>query len=159
MATGQAVEEFSKDEKGSISVLIIGLGIIALTLSIGILDFSDAFLAKRELLQISEEATQRAAHEISLSDYYRGNFESQSTMQIPLDCNASLQTIAELISNSRLRGNQILVQETSCDGNSVGVTLKSSIRPIVKFTLLNSLFGGTLEITAKSTAASILPSP
>lgn len=145
------------DESGSISVMIIGLTVFALTLSVGILDLSDAFLAKRELIQISEEATQRAAHEISLADYYSGNFEVQGSMKVPIDCARATDSVSTFVERSQLREQAIVLNGTECDGFSIGATLSSSIRPIVDFPLLDSIFGGKFQITATTSAASIIP--
>ena len=150
--------DFLGGESGSISVMIIGLAVFALTLSVGILDLSDAFLARRELIQISEEATQRAAHEISLPDYYSGQFEASNSFQVPLDCANALRSVGDTIGNSHLRGNSIEIKESTCDGHSIEILLGSTIKPIVNFPIINSLFGGRLVISARTSAASIVPS-
>jgi hypothetical protein len=151
------IHNFSADENGSISVLIIGLAALALTLAFGVVDLSDAFLAKRELQQISEEATQRAAHEISLPDYYASNLNAAGTNAVPLDCSAALASIQRTISVSQLRNNAIEIDQASCDGSEVALSLKSTIKPIVDFPILRSTFGGIFEIRAVSSAASIVP--
>ena len=155
----KCIREFLVGESGSISVMIIGLAVLALTISVGILDLSDAFLARRELIQISEEATQRAAHEISLPDYYSANFEVSPYLIIPLDCAKAVKSIGDSINNAQLRGNSIEVKDSACDGYSIEIDLVSSIKPIVNFPILNSLFGGKLDISARTSAASIVPSP
>ena len=53
-----------RNESGSISIFISGLFIIVFTLSVGIIDVSDSYLAKRELIQIGEDAILVASHSI-----------------------------------------------------------------------------------------------
>ena len=145
-----------EDESGSISVLIVGLFAIALTLSVGILDLSDAFLAKRELIQIAEEATQSASHNISLQDYYSGAFENNSNVLVPVDCQRANDVLRSIVTDSRLRNRPITIADSSCDGSSVSVTLRSTLAPIVDFSILHSAPGGDFVITASSSSESVV---
>ena len=57
-------------EEGSIAVFVTALFLIALILSMGLVNISDAYIAKRELIQIAEEIAQKSAHSLDYSRYY-----------------------------------------------------------------------------------------
>ena len=57
-------------EEGSISVLITSLFLLVFILSVGIIDISDSYLAKRELIQIGEDAILVASHTLNENLYY-----------------------------------------------------------------------------------------
>ena len=62
------------DEEGSILVLITTLFLLVFILSIGIIDVSDSYLAKRELIQIGEDAILVASHSLNENLYYSDLF-------------------------------------------------------------------------------------
>ena len=142
-------------EEGSVSILIIGLFSILLIVSLAILDLSDLYLAKRELLQISEHAVNKASHDISLSAYYSGSFENSAHPRVPLDCSEVANTLLEVISHENLRGERVSVKGWSCQGDLASVTISSEITPAVRFPLLNSIFGSKFAVSATTAAASV----
>ena len=59
-----------KDEKGSISILIMGLFLLSVIILMVLTDISSVYLAKRTLTQATEAAAQRGVRNLDLSKYY-----------------------------------------------------------------------------------------
>ena len=145
-----------ENETGSISIFISGLFIIVFTLSLGIIDISDSYLAKRELIQIGEDAILVASHSIDESRYYAGSqiFGGGSTERVPLDCiEASVKFITE-ISLRNLRRNSISVTGWSCNSDQITASITSNIKAIVSFPILSNIIGGQISINATIGATS-----
>ena len=85
------IKDLLRDETGSLSILVFALFFVLLVSSLGVVDISDNFLAKRQLIEIGEVAITQAAHQLSLSRYYSGNVLMDSSgadgtqFRIPLD--------------------------------------------------------------------------
>ena len=144
-----------RDESGSLVVLVFTLFLLLLVGSLAIVDISDNFLAKRQLVEIGEVAITRAAHQISLSRYYSGNILMDNSVadgaqfRIPLDCSSANRTFLDEITTAALRGNPISVQSWSCSNDEVTSTISAQI-PI----LLKLPFGiGSDQTTVTSTVA------
>lgn len=163
-----------KEENGSISVLIVTLFLFLLILSLSILDASDAYLAKRELLAIGERALTKSVHQLSLPDYYGGQSSlndgssinpSQAPSQnsslnqfVPLDCPVAIAEFERQISISDLRGGVVAIRSVHCEGNKLSAQISSEILPIINFPLLNTVTGSHIQILASPAAASIFGS-
>jgi hypothetical protein len=145
-----------RNESGSISIFISGLFIIVLTLSFGIIDVSDSYLAKRELIQIGEDAILVASHSIDESRYYAGRqlFEGVSTERVPLDCVEAAVKFRTEVSVRSLRRNPISVSGWSCNGDQITVSINSNIKAIVSFPILSNIIGGQISINATVGATS-----
>ena len=152
-------------QSGSISVLIISLFLILMTISIGLVDISDASYAKRELIQILEPIVQSSARSISLSNYYQRNFngllpvqEKKNKERVPIDCEKAIALIQKYTSVSSLRNSPITIEKIECDGSEIFVQASSEIRPVIDLTLLNAAGTGSkgkIQITAEVGAASV----
>jgi hypothetical protein len=142
-------------ENGSLSVLISGLFLLVLTLSIGILDISDTYLAKRELIQIGEAALGPAAHAIDLARYYQEGALS-SGRRVPLDCTAARTIIQNEIMQRTLRDAVIDISSWRCESDQMSVTLHSSVLPLVNFPLLSQITGPRISVVATVGAGSIV---
>ena len=62
----------SKDEEGSISLLIIGLFVITVATLLVITNIASIAIAQRSLIQASEAAVQRGVQNLDLNSYYVG---------------------------------------------------------------------------------------
>jgi hypothetical protein len=140
---------FMNSEVGSISVLISSLFLIVFVLSVGIIDISDSYLAKRELIQIGEDAILVASHSLDENIYYS---ESQilgaTTVRVPIDCStAEIKFHAEIALRS-LRNNEISVSGWRCSGDEITASISSKIQAIVNFPILSNINKGLIGIDA-----------
>jgi hypothetical protein len=145
-----------RNESGSISIFISGLFLIVFTLSVGIIDVSDSYLAKRELIQIGEDAILVASHSIDESRYYAGNqlFGGGSTERVPLDCVTAAVKFWREVSLGNLRNNSIIVSGWSCNSDQITASITSNIKAIVSFPILSKIVGGQISINATMGATS-----
>lgn len=65
------IREVERRNKGSISILTIGLFLVTVAMLILITDVGSMIVAKRSLVHVTEAAAIRAAHELDLESYYR----------------------------------------------------------------------------------------
>lgn len=146
-----------RDESGSLIILVFALFLLLLIFSFEIINVSDTFLAKRELVELGEVAITRAAHSLSLSRYYSGNFLMDSggvdgtQFRIPLDCQAAYLAFQEEVSGERLRGQSVSISGWSCSNDEVVATLEVVIPLLLK---LPSSFGSSTS-TISSTVGAI----
>ena len=142
------------EEKGSISILTIGLFLIAVALLILITDVASISVSKASLVHASEAAAIRASHSVDLGAYYRGDTD----VTIPIDCQSAYQRATEEISLwTQSDGSihrpelvQIWMTDFSCSGNRV--QLSTSAQAILPFRLPQS--GSSVEIHATVEAQS-----
>ena len=139
-----------RNESGSISIFISGLFLIIFTISLGIIDISDSYLAKRELIQIGEDAILVASHSIDESRYYSGAqiFGGESTERVPLDCVEAAVKFTREVSLKNLRKNSISVSGWSCNSDQITASITSNIKAIVSFPILSNIIGGQIGINA-----------
>jgi len=155
-------------EKGSISVVVIGLFVITVASLMVMTDVSALIVAKRSLVQATEAAAQRGVHTLDKSEYYQGKGNMftfpiavathRAHPVIPVDCSrGGFEVLLELNSWSndesdmkwhKLKGIQLT--SFSCDGTSLEISTRSEMElPFkVPFTATNSVF---LTATAGTT--------
>jgi hypothetical protein len=154
------IRDLLRDETGSLSILVFALFFVLLVSSLGVVDISDNFLAKRQLIEIGEVAITQAAHQLSLSRYYSGNVLMDSSgadgtqFRIPLDCAKATATFEEEIAVSQLRGEAISIQGWNCSNDEVSGTLSAQIPVLLKLPL--GIGGESTTITATIGATSII---
>ena len=96
------------DEKGSISVITLGLFLITLTTCLILTDISSIYLAKRSLSLATEAALQRGMKNLDEAAYYSGEYNfnqllvnslggAESDPGIPINCEKGLQDIREVL--------------------------------------------------------------
>ena len=135
------IRQWLRDETGSLSILVFALFFLLLVSALGVVDISDNFLAKRQLIEIGEVAISQAAHQISLSRYYSGNVLMDTSgadgtqFRIPLDCTKAYAIFEQEISVSKLRGEQISIEEWNCANDEVGATISAQIPILLKLPL------------------------
>ena len=65
MALKAKAMDVLRDETGSLVILVFSLFLLLLVAALSVINISDNFLAKRQLVEIGEVAITRAAHQIS----------------------------------------------------------------------------------------------
>ena len=155
-------------ERGSISVVVIGLFLISVASLMVMTDVSALIVAKRSLVQATEAAAQRGVHTLDKSEYYQGKGNmftaplaiatQREHSTIPIDCSrGGVEVLLELNSWSndksdmkwqQLKGIQLT--SFSCDGASLEISTRSEMKlPFkVPFTTTDSVF---LTATAGTT--------
>lgn len=148
------------DESGSLVILTFSLFLLLLISSLAVIDVSDSFLAKRQLVEIGEVAITRAAHSISLGRYYSGNILMDTSgadgteFRIPLDCQAAQLAFQNEISSSLLRGQGIAVTSWSCINDEVEATIEAQIPVLIHLPL--GIGSSSSNITSTVGATSII---
>lgn len=143
-----------KDEKGSISILTIGLFLMSIVLLMLITDVASISVSKSSLMHATEAAAINASHNVDLGSYYRGD----AGVSIPLDCQAAYRKANEefnLWSQSdgsmrRTELQEIWMTDFSCSDNHVSIS--TSARAVLPFRLASSV--STVEINATAEAES-----
>jgi hypothetical protein len=146
-----------RGEEGSISVLISSLFLLVFILSVGIIDVSDSYLAKRELVQIGEDAILVASHSLNENLYYSDvSGLSATNDRVPIDCAlAEIKFHSELILRN-LRNNEIVVSGWSCSGDQITAVIRAKIQALVNFPILSNINNGFISIDAVIGATSEL---
>jgi len=136
-----SLKSYIRDESGSLVILVFALFLLLLTASLSLVDISDNFLAKRQLVEIGEVAITRAAHQISLSRYYSGNILMDSSgsdvtqFRVPIDCPSAFTGFQDEIATSSLRGHPISIIRWSCLEDEVTGTIAAQIPALLKLPL------------------------
>jgi len=157
-STSQIINHFLvliSDEVGSISILIMGLFIILLTLSLGIIDLSDAYLAKRELTSIGESAVSIAAQSLDQARYYNDGVSNPGAF-VPIDCTLAASKFQSEIAQAMLRESALSVNSFSCQGDQIVADISANILPAVRFPIINDLVGKSISIKASVGAGSVV---
>jgi len=147
-----------RDETGSLAILICSLFTLLLIVSFTIVDVSDSFLAKRELVEVGETAITQAAHQISLPRYYAGNILMDDSdadgakFRVPLDCEAASSAFRDGIDSSQLRGESIVISAWSCQDDEVTGSLQVQLPLLVKLPFGLAPNGTTVSATVAATS-------
>jgi hypothetical protein len=149
------IRKFIRDERGSLSVLIMSLFLMIVTTLLILTNISSVYLAKRSLTQITEAAAQRGVRNLDLDSYYRSQYnatklalnvlgEGERDPGIPIDCQKgagdALDSISQLSSEgsglTRVNLNEIKVEAIECDGFQISLrtSAKVSLPFILPFT-------------------------
>ena len=157
-----------KDERGSLSVVIIGLLVLTVASLMVMTDVATVMVAKRSLAQATEAAAMRAVHTLDRDSYYTGKgtvlttplalINNREHPSIPIDCQrAPFDVVLELenwstddTSMKRHELQGITLTDFLCDGTSVEISTRAEVKfPFtVPFTSLNS---SVLTASAAST--------
>ena len=129
-----------KDESGSISPLIMGYFVIAMSLTFLISNIASVYIARRDLINLTEGALSRAVQELDEIAYYYQVpipeiFPGQSRA-VPINCSDAGRTFGQevaLIAKSKLdlygrsfnqANSDIELKSFICDGKSLRVSLQ-----------------------------------
>lgn len=141
------IRKFLRDERGSLSLLIMSLFLITvLTLAI-LTDISSIYLAKRSLTQATEAAAQRGVRNLDLDNYYRGEYNfnrfqldalglGQSDPGIPIDCSKGLRDAVSALrdwsasgpSMKRRNMSEISLVDSWCNGYQISLRTSSNVK-------------------------------
>lgn len=124
-----------KSERGSISVITIGLFVVLVSTVLLLTNISSIYLAKRSLSLATEAAVQRGMKNLDAERYYSGEYNLNRMLKntfvrgdsdpgIPIDCQAGARDSREVLDNwqgreaSLTRGNleNLQVIDFQCDG-------------------------------------------
>jgi hypothetical protein len=141
-----------RDERGSISILIMGLFLLSVITLMVLTDISSVYLAKRTLTQATEAAAQRGVRNLDLQKYYEKSYTSvrfglnlfgngEKDPGIPIDCTKGRADAVDALNSwirmdaSITRKNLVAVkiEEISCDGYELGI--RTSARAVLPFNL------------------------
>jgi hypothetical protein len=142
-----SLQRLMREERGSLSVLILGLFMTTLITLIILTDISAVYFAKRALTQATEAAAQRGVRNLDMEAYYRGKYNAtqllinltgarESDPGIPIDCSKGSEDVKAAVSDfSRDRENLlsrqigvIRIDKISCDGYQLSIETSSSAR-------------------------------
>lgn len=140
------------DDRGSISLLILGLFMLTLITLIVLTDISSIYIAKRALTQATEAAAQRGVRNLDLEKYYAREYNANRLVAnlllngekdpgIPINCEKGRSdsfgalrdwgTLGGAISRKNL--SNIQIRDFQCDGYEIGIY--SSARVTLPFVL------------------------
>lgn len=161
----QRVLRFFKDDRGSLSVVIIGLFFITVASLMVMSDVATVMVAKRSLAQATEAAAQQGVHTLDKSAYYTGKgtmftvplalITHRDHSSIPIECNrAVVDVLAELHNWSHDEGSMkrpelqgISLTDMKCDGTSIEISTYAKV--IFPFTVpLSHMKSAILTATA-----------
>ena len=154
----------TSNDRGSLTVLTSGLFVLLLLISFGLIDVSNAYVAKKELLHIGEAAISNASHSLAASRYYNGQLSvahlqsGKTEFRVPIDCSAAQGTFYSEISGENLRGFPIQVVNWSCQDDVLTASLKSSISLPLQLPLIGGAIGDPIAVDATIGATSLYSS-
>ena len=140
-----------KDERGSISLLVMAFFLISVLTSLIITDVAAIAMAKRSLTQATEAAAQRGVRNLNREAYYSGEFDL-STMAgnifgvgpknpgVPIDCSKALGDSQGALADwargpsslRRVELSEILIRDIQCDGFGIQLLTSATAKlPIV----------------------------
>jgi hypothetical protein len=141
------IKKILRDDRGSLSVLIMGLFITILATLLILSDVSSVYFAKRALTQATEAAAQRAVKNLDMDSYYKSKYnatqllinftdERERDPGIPIDCAKGGLDAASAIDEfssgrARLLGKhigEIRIDRISCDGFQMAIATTSTAR-------------------------------
>ena len=145
--TMELKKSFFKDERGSISVLVLALFLITVITSLVITNVAAITIAKRSLIQATEAAAQRGVRNLNQEAYYSGEFDL-STMAgnifglgpkdpgVPIDCYKALGdsqgALADWASGPsslrRVELSEVTIRDIKCDGFGIQLSTSATAR-------------------------------
>jgi hypothetical protein len=149
-----------RDEKGSISILTIGLFGILFVTSLILIDISSIYIAKRSLTQATEAATQQGVKNLDKESYYKGEFNinrfnssiygfGEKDPGIPINCDEGVHGAETVLAGWQDRGSsiapsslrEISLVDYNCDGYEFELQVRAQAKlPIpIPFTGINEV--------------------
>lgn len=143
--------KFIRDERGSISLVVIILFLVTVMTAIVITDVAAIAVAKRSLTQVTEAAAQRGVRNLDLNKYYSGEFDLTTMASnlfgvgpddpgVPIDCSKALGDAQNALADwsngdDSLRRDEIYelrISTIDCDGFGIQLVTEAMARlPIV----------------------------
>lgn len=136
------LKQIFTSDRGSISILTIGLFSVVMVTALILTDISSIYFAKRSLTLATEAAAQRGAKNLDLEAYYQGEFNAiqwgltiagmgEEDPGIPIDCNAGIRDASEVLAGWRDNtvgdGQPIELTSFDCDGFQILLTTSQRV--------------------------------
>ena len=141
----------ARDERGSISVLVLMFFLITVVTAILITDIAAVAIAKRSLTQATEAAAQRGVRNLNLGAYYSGEFDMSTLVGnifgagpsdpgVPIDCAKALGDSQGALADwaggprslRRVELSEVSISDIQCDGFGIQlITTATAHLPIV----------------------------
>lgn len=150
------IKRFQREERGSISVITIGLFVVVLTTTLILTNISSIYLAKRSLSLATEAALQRGMRNLDETAYYSGEYnfnqllvnvigQAEGDPGIPIDCDKGLQDIQEVLSSWQARGaasirenvEELKLTNFECDGYQIFIKSEAIARIPIPIPFIN----------------------
>ncbi len=157
-----------RSDRGSLSVVIIGLFVVTVASLMVMSDVATIFVAKRSLSQATEAAAMRGVHTLDRSSYYQGKgtmlttplslINSREHPVIPIDCQQAVTDVMLELHNwstddtsmKRQELQGIVLTGFTCDGASIEISTYAEVR--FPFTIpFTSISSANLNSSAGST--------
>ena len=142
---------FFRDERGSISLLVLTFFLITVVTSLVITDVAAVTMVKRSLTQATEAAAQRGVRNLNPGAYYSGEFDLSTAVGnifgvgpkdpgVPIDCAKALGdsqgAVADWASGPRslrrVELSEVSISDIQCDGFGIQlITTATAQLPIV----------------------------
>lgn len=131
-------------ERGSISLLVIGLFLLTVASIMVMTDISSLVVAKRSLVQATEAGAQRGVHTLDKAKYYEGKgstlnsifkFVTKEKAIIPIDCSVAPSEVMNELriwnqDNSTMKRpelEQLQLIEFRCDGQAIEIKTTAQV--------------------------------
>lgn len=144
------LREFWRDERGSISLLIMSLFMATLLVAVTLTNISSIYLAKRALTQATEAAAQRGVRNLDMDSYYQSDYNlwdfagnllgaGETDPGIPIDCAKGRIDATDALrawiqvgttnSSSHGRSNlkRIHIDSINCDGYELSISTSAVV--------------------------------
>lgn len=161
------VSRAMKDESGSISPLIMGYFVIAMSLTFMISNLASVYIARRELINLTEGALSKAAQELDEFAYYYQlpvpEMFNVNSREVPINCSDAGRTFnreiallatsrLDLYDQSRAQDNDdIFLKAFDCDGKTLRVTLQQFHQLPFKLRIFGiTEFANQIEVSMQS---------
>jgi hypothetical protein len=140
-----------REERGSISLIVLTFFLITLITSLVITDIAAVAIAKRSLTQATEAAAQRGVRNLNRDTYYSGEFDLSTMVGnifgvgpkdpgIPIDCSKALGDSEGAIADwgrgprslRRVELSEVAIRDIQCDGFGIQLVTSATVQlPIV----------------------------
>ena len=153
---GHSFHRFIRNDRGSISVITIGLFIILFTIALILTDISSIYLAKRSLSFASEAAVQYGMKNLDTESYYSGEYnlsqllvnslgQAEVDPGIPIDCSAGLNDVRQILddwqrnsaASQRENIENFQLTDFQCDGFQIYVETSAIARIPIPIPFIN----------------------
>ena len=146
-----------REERGSISLVVLTFFLITVTTSLIITDIAAVAIAKRSLTQATEAAAQRGVRNLNHDTYYSGEFDLSTAVGnifsvgpkdpgIPIDCSKALGDSEGALADwsrgprslKRVELSDVSITDLQCDGFGIGLITTAIAHlpiavPIIRF--------------------------
>ena len=146
-------EQLASEESGTITPLVLGMTIIAITLVFGIVGATSAHLSRMRLLDAADAAALNASDEVSSASLYDTGVGSALPVSDEAVRSSAASYLARRPRPPRMRQWRVAPGTGAVDGTTAVVVLEGDAElPLVGSALKG--IGGTVRITVESRARS-----